>query len=52
MKYKKKLIRRLITEDDIGGSIVQFVKGVNMKVVVELVAESWNEIQLITIRRR
>lgn len=28
MKYKKKLIRRLTKEDDIGGSIVQFVKGV------------------------
>ena len=49
MKYRGQSIRRLIIEHDIGGSIVQFVKGVNMKVVVELVAESWNEIQSTTI---
>ena len=33
------------TDSYIGGAIVQFLKGVNMKVVIELVAESWNEIQ-------
>ena len=44
MKYKIKVIRRLNTEDDIGGSVIQFVKDVNMKDVVELLAESLNEI--------
>lgn len=51
MKYKKKLLRRLIVEDDVGGSIIEFIKKVNMKTIVELVAASWAEIQPITLRR-
>ena len=50
MKYKK-LLRRLIIEDDVGGSIIDFIKSINMKIVVELVAESWNEICSTTIRK-
>ena len=49
MKYKKKLLRRLIIEDDVGGSIIDFIKSINTKIVVELVAESWNEIYSTTI---
>ena len=49
MKYKKKRLRRLIIEDDVGGSIVDFIKSINMKIVVELVAESWSEIYSTTI---
>ena len=41
----KKLLRRLIIEEDIGRSVVDFIKSINMKFVVELVTESWNEIQ-------
>ena len=51
MKYKKKLLRRLIIEDDVGGSIIDFIKSINTKIVVELVAESWNEIYSTTIRK-
>ena len=43
MKYKK-LLRRLIIEDNVGGSIIDFIKSINMKIVVELIAESWNKI--------
>ena len=43
----KKLIRRLIIEDDVGKSIVEFIKSVNMKTVV---AELWNETQPLTLR--
>lgn len=50
-RYKKKLLRRLIIEDDLGESIVSFLKRVNMKVVVNLVAEAWGEISNETLRR-
>ena len=50
-RYKKKLLRRMIIEDDLGGSIIAFLKSVNMKVVVDLVAESWDEIDQTTIRK-
>ena len=39
-RYKKKLLRRLIIEDDMGGSVVSFLNSVNMKVVAEVAAEA------------
>ena len=51
MKYKKLLLRRFIIEEDVGGSIIEFIKRVNMKAIVELVDESWTEIQSTTIRK-
>ena len=49
-RYKKKLLRRLIIEDDMGTSIVGFSKGVNLRIVVDLVHESWMEITKDTLR--
>ena len=43
--YKRKLLRRLVIEDDNGASIPQFLKSIDMKVVVELLSESWNLIK-------
>jgi hypothetical protein len=51
MKYKKKLLRRLIMEDDLGTSMMDFLKGINMKVVIDLVHEAWTEITMDTLRR-
>ena len=51
MRYKKKLLRRLIIEDDLGTSIVDFLKGVHMKMVIDLVHEAWMEISKDTLRR-
>ena len=50
-KRYKKLLRRLIIEDDLGTSIVDFIKGVNLRIVVDLVHESWMEITKDTLRR-
>ena len=50
-RYKKKLLRRLIIEDDMGRSVVDFLKGVNMKVVAEMTAEAWSEIKQDTLRK-
>uniref|UniRef100_A0A1X7UYL5 DDE-1 domain-containing protein n=1 Tax=Amphimedon queenslandica TaxID=400682 RepID=A0A1X7UYL5_AMPQE len=50
-KRYKKLLRRLIIEDDCGTSVSDFLKGVNLKVVVDLIHESWNEVTKETIRK-
>ena len=51
LHYKKKLLRRLIIEDDRGQSVVDFLKSVNMKTVTHLIAESWEEIKPDTFRK-
>ena len=50
-RYKRKLLHRLIIEDENGSSIIDFLKSVNMKVVVEMIAESWEEISASTLRK-
>ena len=50
-RYKRKLLHRLIIEDENGASIVEFLKFVNMKVVVELISEAWQEISAATLRK-
>ncbi len=49
--YKKKLLRRLLIEDDRGGCVVDFLKAVDMKKVVQFVAEAWEEIKADTFRK-
>ena len=49
--YKKKLLRRLLIEDENGISVINFLKSVDMKVVVDLVAESWDEIEAATLSK-
>ena len=51
LRYRRKLLRRLLIEDDRGGSMVDFLKGINMKKVAYLIAEAWNEIQPSTFRK-
>ena len=34
-----------------GGSVVDFLKGINMKVVAEMAAEAWSEIKQDTLRK-
>ena len=50
-RYKKKLLRGLIIADDRGSSIIDYLKSINMKNVVEILAESWDEIQALTLRK-
>ena len=49
--YKKKLLSRLIPADEGCISIVDFLKSVNMKVVVDLVKEAWDEIKDKILRK-
>ena len=50
-RYKKKLLRRLLIEDENGVSLIDFLKSLNMKIVTELIAESWGEIKESTLRK-
>ena len=50
-RYKKKLLRKLLIEDDVGTSIIDFFKSIDMKVVVHMIAESWDEIEASTLRK-
>ena len=48
--YKKKLIRRLVIEDDRGASVLDFLKSIDMKSVVQFVSEAWDEMKKDTFR--
>ena len=50
-RHKSKLLRRLIIEDEVGVSAVEFLKSINLKVVTDLVHESWTEISSSTLRK-
>ena len=43
------MLRRLLIEDDNGVSVIDFLISVDMKVVVQLFAESWNDIESSTL---
>ena len=50
-RYRKKLLHSLIIADEMGTSIIDFLKIVDMKMVIKLVAEAWDEISSSTLRR-
>ena len=50
-RHKKKLLRRLIIKDESGISIVDYLKGINLKVVVDLIHDSWTEISSRTLQK-
>ena len=52
LRYRKKLIQKLLIEDDMGVNIVDFVKSIHMLQVSHLVAEAWEEILLGSHGRR
>ena len=50
-RYKKNILRRLLIEEENGESVVGFLKSLDMKVVADLIAESWDEIEPSTIQK-
>ena len=51
LRYRKKLLRKLLIEDDMGVNIVDFVKSIHMLQVSHLVAEVREEIPQSTFRK-
>ena len=50
-RYKLKLLRKLVIEDECGVSVVDFLKGINLKIGADLVYESWSETSCSTLRK-
>ena len=50
-RCKLKLLRKLVIEDECGVSVVDFLEGINLKIVADLVHESWSETNSTTIRK-
>ena len=48
-RYKLKILRRLLIEEANSESVVEFLKCVDMKVVADLIAESWDERSLLAV---
>ena len=48
---QEKLVRKLVIEDENRTSVVDFLKLVDLKLVVDLLAESWDEISTTTLRK-
>ena len=49
--YRHKLLEELVLNDTEGTTIVTFLKGINMFKIIQLISESWNEIEEMTLRR-
>ena len=50
-RYRKALLQKLLLEDEEGRSIVEFVKQINMKDVVYMIAGAWEDISSSTLRK-
>ena len=48
-RYKKSLLRKLIMADEEGLSMITFVKGINIKDVVYMIADAWNDVLSSTL---
>jgi hypothetical protein len=44
-RYRRKILEELVLRDDSGGSIIEFLKGIHLLKVSEMIAASWDEIQ-------
>ena len=49
-RYMKKLLRNLVISDENGIGVIAFLKSINMKVVINLITESWKEICASTLK--
>ena len=50
-RYKKSLLRSLLMADNDGKSMIEFVKKINIKDVIYLVADAWDDIPSLTITK-
>ena len=49
-RYRKKILEELVLRDNGGVSIIEFLKGINLLKVSEMIAASWDETQPKTLR--
>ena len=51
MRYKHKLLRKLVIEEEAGMSPKDFIKGIDLRVTADLVGEAWSEVSPTTLQR-
>ena len=49
-RYRRKILEELILQDSVGVSIIDFLKGINLLKVAEMVAAAWKEVKENTLR--
>ena len=49
-RYRRKILEELVFQDNNGTSLVNFLRGIHLLKVSEMIAASWNEIQPKTLR--
>ena len=49
-RYRRKILEELVFQDNHGTSLVNFLRGIHLRKVSEMIAASWNEIQPKTLR--
>ena len=49
-RYRRKILEELVFQDNNGTSLVNFLRGIHLFKVSEMIAASWNEIQPKTLR--
>lgn len=50
-RYRKAMLRKLLLEDQEGRSIVDFVKKIDIKQVVYMIASAWDDVSSLTIAK-
>ena len=49
-RYRRKILEELVFQDNHGTSLINFLRGIHLLKVSEMIAASWNEIQPKTLR--
>ena len=50
-RYKRKLLQKLVLEDEHGTSVIDFLKTIDMKVVSDMISKAWNELDASTLNK-
>ena len=50
-RYRKAMLQKLLLEDQEGRSIIEFVKKINMKDIVYMIAAAWDDISPLTLTK-
>ena len=50
-RYRRSMLRKLLLQDEEGQSVIEGIKGINMKDVVYMSASAWDDIPAVTLTR-
>ena len=50
-RYRRSILQKLLMQDQAGQSVIEGIKGINMKDVVYMCADAWDDIPAVTLTR-